>query len=304
MPSRRTVLKSAALLSATPFTNISFAQPTKPSLITKAIHSSGEQVPVIGIGTNRYGVGDDPEAQAPLKETLARFAELGGKVIDTAQSYGSSERVIGNIITELGLVDNFFLSTKCDASGGDATRDQLVDSATELNTEILDLVSVHNMRSWQAQLPILHEAKAAGKIRYVGITTSRDSQHEDFADIMQSQKLDFVQINYSLANREAEKQLLKIAADKGIAVMVNVPFGRGALFDAVEGKELPTWVADFDVASWAQLFLKYIVSHPAVTCAIPGTRRLKYVDDNFSAAMGRLPDAQQRVEIEKFFDSL
>lgn len=301
MPSRRTIIKSAAALAASPFVTPSFALSIKSSIITKTIPSSGQKIPVIGIGTNRYGVGDDLEAQAGLKATLVRFAEMGGQVIDTAQSYGSSEQVLGKLISDADIREQLFLSTKCDAGGGDATRDQLVDSAEELQSEVLDLVSIHNLRNWQAQLPILHEAKEAGKVRHVGITTSRNNQHKELIDILKSEEFDFVQLNYSLADRTAEQGLLEAAQEQNLAVMVNLPFARGKLFDMADGKELPEWTSEFDANSWAQVFLKYIVSHPAVTCAIPGTRSVKYIEDNFNAAMGRLPNADQRAEIEKIF---
>ncbi len=305
MPSRRTVLKSAAVFTAMPFVNSSFAQTNQSDIITKVIPSSGEKIPVIGVGTNRYRIDiNDAAEMAPYKETLAKFHQLGGALIDTATGYGNSESVIGAIISELDLGGKFFISTKCDASGGEATHAQLIESAQNLQTDVIDLVSIHNMRNWQKQLPVLREAKAAGKIRYIGITTSNNSQHQEFADAMEAEQFDFVQLNYSLGDRAAEQRLLKIAAEKKIAVMVNLPFGRGALFDAFEGIELPTWTADFDANSWAQLFLKYIVSHPAITCAIPGTRREEYAIDNFSAALGRLPNAEQRADIENLYDSL
>ena len=300
MPTRRTLLKSAALLAATPITAHARATP----LISKPIPSSGQRIPIVGIGTNRYGVGGDTTALRPLKDTLAKFAEFGGGVIDTAPSYRSSETVIGRLIRELGLQDAFFIATKCDTGGGEETRSQIQASEARLNSGPLDLVAVHNIHDWQQQLPVLRDAKSAGKIRYVGITTSRHAQFEAVGDIMQSEQLDFVQLNYSLADRGAEQRLLKIAADKGIAVMVNLVFGRGKLFSAVKGQTLPDWATDFDATSWAQLFLKYVVSHPAVSCAIPGTTKVHHLLDNLQAAQGRLPDATQRARIEKFFTTI
>ncbi|MBX2849973.1 MAG: aldo/keto reductase [Acidiferrobacterales bacterium] len=305
MPTRRTVLKSAAVLAVTPLVNRSFAQTEESNIIRKVIPSSGVSIPVIGVGTNRYRVDvADVEALKQYKDTLATFHGLGGTLIDTAQSYGNSESVIGEIISQLDLRGEFFLSTKCDMRNGETTVGQLAESADNLNAEVLDLVSIHNLLEWQTQLPILREAKAAGKIKHIGITTSNNSQHKDFGDVMESEQFDFVQLNYSLADRASEQRLLKIAAEKDIAVMVNLPFGRGALFDAFKGQELPAWAAEFDANSWAQLFLKYIVSHPAITCAIPGTRRVQYANDNFGAAMGQLPNAEQRADIEKLYDSL
>ena len=305
MPSRRTVLKSAAVLAAAPLINNSFAQSVNSKIITKTIPSSGTNIPVIGVGTNRYRVNiNNAEELAPYKETLAKFHELGGTLIDTAQSYGNSESVIGSIIAELNLGGDFFISTKCDMRGGETTQEQLTESAANLQTNVLDLVSIHNMSEWQTQLPILREAKAQGKIKHIGVTTSRNFQHTEFGDLMEAEEFDFVQLNYSLADRAAEQRLLKIAAEKNIAVMVNLPFASGRLFNSFKNETLPAWTADFDANSWAQLFLKYIVSHPAVTCAIPGTRKVKYAIDNFSAAIGRLPSSEQRQDIERLYASL
>jgi aryl-alcohol dehydrogenase-like predicted oxidoreductase len=310
MLNRRTLLKSAAVLAATPtslLTHSVFAQSQNnlvSSLITKSIPSTGEKIPVIGIGTNRYGVGDDPAAMAPLKETLAKFAEYGGKLIDTAASYGSSESVIGNLVEQLNFKDQFFIATKCDSSGGQATRTQIASSAAKLKSGPLDLVYVHNIRNWQENLAVLREAKAAKQIRYLGITTSRSSQYDDFAKVLESEPLDFVQVNYSLDDREAEKRILKLAADKGVAVVANLTFGRGRLFSAVKGHDIPEWAAEFDATSWARLFLKYVVSHPAITCAIPGTTKIHHLEDNIGAAMGRLPNAEQRQQIEAFYNTL
>ena len=301
MLTRRTLLKSAATLAAT---SPKLAFPAKSSLLTKGIPSSGEQIPIIGIGTNRYGVGDNAEALAPLRATLAMFAGHGGSVIDTAPGYRSSESVLGRLIEELDLADRFFIATKCDESGGDTTRTQLAQSEAKLKSGTLDLVAVHSIRYWQQQLPVLQQAKENNMIRYVGITTSRNAQFKEVGEIMQSEKLDFVQLNYSLADRRAEDRLLKIAAERGIAVMVNLAFARGKLFSRVKGQALPAWAAEFDAVSWGQLFLKYVVSHPAVTCAIPGTTKVHHLIDNLGAAMGRLPDSGQRTQIENFFATL
>ncbi|MBX2835441.1 MAG: aldo/keto reductase, partial [Gammaproteobacteria bacterium] len=191
----------------------------------------------------------------------------------------------------------------CDVEGGNVTRDQLASSEQKLHSGTLDLVAVHNLKHWREQLPVLQAAKQAKQIRYVGITTSRDRQYEEFKEVLASEKLDFMQINYSLADRDAQP-LLELAAEKGVAVMINLPFGRGKLFDAVQGQELPDWAAEFDADSWGQFFLKYVVSHPAVTCAIPGTTKVRHMQDNLNAAQGRLPNAEQRKKMEQFYDSL
>ena len=305
MPSRRTILKTAAAFSIAPhIATANEREKLQPKQIRKLIPSSGETIPAIGIGTNRYGVGDDVEKLAPLKATLAKFSRYGGGMIDTAPMYGSSESVLGNLIEQLELSDQFFIATKCDVSGGDQTRKQLTSSKTKLKSGKLDLVAVHNLANWQQQLPVLQEAKAAGKIRYVGITTSRNRQFQQFAEVMQSQKLDFVQLNYSLADREAELNLLQIAQDRGIAVVVNLPYARGRLFQKIKGVELPSWASEFDATSWGQFFLKFVISHPAVTVAIPGTTNVRHLEDNMGAASGRLASAEQRVAMQNFFDRL
>ncbi len=309
MINRRNILKSIALLSGIQALPAAASGTVNRkvelgSLLTKAVPSSGEHIPVIGIGTNRYGVGNDTEAITPLRAVLAKYAEFGGGMIDTAPGYRNSESVLGNLIAELGLDDQFFISTKCDTTGGAATAEQVAASQRKLKSGKLDLVSVHSIRNWQDQLPVLQNAKAEGQIRYVGITTSRNRQFKEVGDIMQSEKIDFVQLNYSLKDREAEQRLLKIAADKGIAVVANLAFGRGKLFSDIKGRTLPAWASDFDANSWGQLFLKYVVSHPAVTCAIPGTTKLHHLLDNLGAAQGRLPSAEQRIQIEQYFNAL
>lgn len=304
MLTRRQLIMSAVALPAASIVRSELNSTLPSQLIHKPIPSSGEEIPIIGIGTNRYGVGDDPQQLALLKATLKRFAEMGGGLIDTAPSYGSSEQVIGRLVNQLGLEDAFFIATKCDEAGGKDTVAQLAASKQKLQSGKLDLVAVHNIRNWQQQLPILREAKNANDIRYYGITTSRSRQYAEFGKIMEQETLDFVQVNYSLADRGAHDRLLKIAADKGIAVIVNLAFGRGRLFTAVKGKPIPTWAKDFDANSWAQFFLKYVVSHPSVTCAIPGTTKVHHLEDNLGAAMGKLPSAEQRADMEKFYDEI
>lgn len=299
---RRDFLKVVSASTLT-FPNLGRAEEGSTDLIRKAIPSSGETIPVVGIGTNRYGVGDDLDAMKPLRAVLAEFAKVGGGVIDTAPMYRNSESVLGSLIEELQAGDNFFVATKCDVEGNDSTRSQLASSEQKLASGTLDLVAVHNLKHWQEQLPVLREAKEEGRIRYVGITTSRDSQYEEFTAVLENEPLDFMQINYSLADRDAEP-LLKLAQERGVAVMVNLPFGRGKLFSAVAGEALPEWAREFDANSWAQFFLKYVVSHPAVVCAIPGTRKVRHLYDNLAAASGRLPNAEQRQKMEEFFDAL
>lgn len=278
----------------------------KPAeLIRKTIPSSGETVPVIGLGTNRYGVGDDGQQRAVLRTALRRFHELGGTVIDTAPTYGSSETVLGDLIADLGIRDKLFIATKADeADGGAATDAQMQESQRRLRTNIVDLMQVHNLRGWKSALPVMREWRQEGRIRYIGITTSRARQYEEFELVMNREDLDFIQINYSLEQREAAERVLPLAADRGMAVIINRAFGGGRIFDAVAGRPLPAWAQDFGCESWAQFLLKYAIGHPAATLSIPGMTKLHHVEDNLGAAYGRLPDADERKRQEAFFDSL
>ncbi len=274
-------------------------------LLRKAIPSSGETVPVVGLGTNRYGVGDDAAKRAVLKEALGRFHTLGGTVIDTAPMYRSSEAVLGDLIADLGIRRDLFIATKVDKeAGGDATHAQIRESMRRLKTDTLDLLQVHNLIGWQDALPVLREWKQDGKVRYIGITTSRARQYEEFEKVMHEEDLDFVQINYSLEQREAAERILPLAADRGMAVMINRAFGGGRIFDKVGDKPLPHWARDFGCNSWAQFLLNYALGHPAATLSIPGMTKVHHVDDNFGAAHGMLPDAAQRKRQEAFFDAL
>ena len=264
-------------------------------LIQRAIPSSGEKIPIVGLGTNRYGVDASSEARAPLVAALKRFHELGGQMIDTAPMYRTSETVLGDLIADLGMREDLFIATKTDKTGGSAENEaQMRDSSRKLRTETIDLMQVHNLLGWQEALPVMRAWRDEGRVRYIGITTSRARQYEEFEQVMRDEEMDFVQLNYSLEQREAAERLLPLAADRGIAVIINRAFGGGRIFEKVGDQSLPDWAAEFDCESWAQFFLKYIISHPSVTVAIPGTRQVRHVNDNFGAAMGRLPDASQR----------
>jgi aryl-alcohol dehydrogenase-like predicted oxidoreductase len=280
------------------------AQPA--SLLKKAIPSSGEAIPVVGLGTaRRYESAGTPEESARLRETLRRFGALGATVVDTAPVYGDAETVVGDLVEGLKLRERLFLATKVSTGGGrEAGREQVEGSFRRLRTPKIDLVAVHNLRGTGTHLATLRELKAAGRIRYVGITTSTDRQYREFEETMRRERLDFIQVDYALDNRGAGERILPLAAERGMAVMVNLPFGRGRLMRAVQGRPLPPWAAEIDVASWPQFFLKYIVSHPAVTCAVPGMARPEYVEDNLGAARGRLPDAALRAKMESFIDSI
>ena len=274
-------------------------------LIRKAIPSSGEMIPVIGLGTNRYGVDESAAARAPLRAALERFHNLGGTLIDTAPMYRSSELVLGDLMSDLGMRNDMFVATKVDRTGGrDASDAQMNESTVKLKTKSFDLMQVHNLRGWKESLPLMREWQQDGRIRYIGITTSRGSQYEDFEKVMRQEELDFIQVNYSLEQRDAAERLLPLAADNGIAVIINRAFGGGRIFDRVGDQALPDWAREFDCTSWAQFLLKYAVSHPAATVAIPGMTKAHHVDDNIGAAHGRLPTAEERKMQEDFYDTL
>ena len=275
------------------------------TIIRRRIPSSGELIPIMGLGTNRYGVGDSAEARAPLREALARFRDRGGTVIDTAPGYRTSESVLGDLLSDLGIHDDVFMATKVDReSGHDDSLAQMRDSADRLQTDTIDLMQVHSLRDWENNLPLLQELKQDGQFRYIGVTTSRSSQYAEMEKAMNRHDLDFIQVDYSLEQREAAERLLPLAADRGMAVMLNRTFGGGRIFEAVGDQPLPAWADELQIASWAQFLLKYALSHPAATVAIPGMTKVRHIDDNFGAAQGPIPDAGQRRKMEEFFDAL
>ncbi|MGN6717820.1 MAG: aldo/keto reductase [Candidatus Binatia bacterium] len=274
-------------------------------LIRKKIPSTGETIPIIGVGTARRYEQIHTEAEkAPLRDTLRQFKESGGTVIDSSPTYGTAEAVVGELVDELKIRDSLFLATKVSTSGRQPGLDQIQQSFKRLRTAKIDLIAVHNLRDTKTQLQTLRELKQAGRIRYIGITTSFENQYPEFEQTMKAETLDFIQVDYALDNRNADQRILPLAADRGTAAMINLPFGRGRLFNAVQRKKLPEWAAEFDCKTWAQFFLKYIVSHPAVTCAVPGMAKAEYVVDNLGAARGRLPDSAMRQRMEQFIDGL
>lgn len=305
--SRRSFLKTGLAAGAALMLPQSALGAQQAPLLQKRIPSSGENIPIIGIGTaRRYEAIKSDAEKTPLKETLQRFKEMGGKVIDSSPSYGTAEAVVGELIEDLKARDGLFLATKVSLRevGREAGIQQIEQSFKRLRTNRIDLLAVHNLRDTDTQLRTLREMKQAGRIRYVGITTSFEKQYPEFEATIKKEALDFIQVDYALDNRNAGERIIPLAGDRGTAVMINLPFGRGRLFKAVQGKKLPEWAAEFDCASWAQFFLKYIVSHPAVTCAVPGMARAEYVTDNMGAAHGRLPDAGMRRRMESFIDGV
>mgnify|MGYP001490588451 CR=1 FL=1 len=262
---------------------------------TKRIMASGELIPTVGVGTARRYAGASSEAQlAPLRDALRLFVREGGKVVDTAPSYGDAESVLGLLIEQAGLRDSLFLATKVNATGREDGIAQIEQSFKNLRTDRIDLIAVHNLRDVATQLQVLREFKGKGLVRYIGLTTSSTSQHEEMARLIRSEAIDFVQVDYAIDHREAEKNVLRAAVEQNVAVMVNLPFGRGRVFEAVRDKPLPDWAAELDIKSWAQFFLKYLISHKAVTCVIPGTATAAHALDNTGAMRGRLPDPFQR----------
>ncbi len=308
--SRRDAIKTGATaaLGLAVGSRFAEAQSNLP-LITKAIPSSGERIPVIGLGTNAYSV-NTPEAMAPLREVIQRMGEMGGTVIDTARAYGRSEAVIGEILAGLGNRKQFFIATKTPIGGDFSNPQAVLDvSFSALKVDVIDLMQIHMFNGTEAMMPVFEKAKAAKRIRYIGISTSSDNQYPQLIAAMKQYPLDFVQVDYSIENRNAAESVLAAALERKVGVLINVPFGgrgRGAAgtFAKVKGRELPPFAKEFDAATWAQFFLKYIVSHPAVTATIPGTTQRRNVEDNQGGGRGRLPDAAMRVQIEKYWDSL
>jgi aryl-alcohol dehydrogenase-like predicted oxidoreductase len=264
-------------------------------MLRRPIPSSGEKIPVLGLGSWQvFDLGAGETDRKPLEEVLARFVSLGGRVVDSSPMYGRAEQVIGDLAAKLGLHGSLFLATKVWTTGRSEGIDSMERSLARLQTKRLDLMQVHNLVDARTHLATLREWKEQGRIRYLGITHYNSSGYSEVARLLRSEKLDFLQINYSLGEREAEKELLPLAQDRGVAVLANRPFGGGDLFSRVRQKPLPDWAAEFDCRSWAQFLLKWIIAHPAVTCAIPATGKVQHLEDNMQAGTGRLPDAKLR----------
>lgn len=271
------------------------------AVIVRKIPSSGEELPLIGLGTSgAFEVGDSAEERAPLGAVLAAFFAAGGRLIDTSPMYSTAERVLGDLLSR-EQHQKAFLATKVWTRGERAGIEQMTHSAQLLKSERLDLIQVHNLLDLDTQLKTLSAWKAAGKVRYIGITHYTVSAHAELSRVLARAQLDFVQLNYSPVTRDAEKRLLPLAAERGVAVLVNRPFEDGALFKAVQGKALPEWAAEVDASSWGQLALKFIASNPAVTCIIPATANVAHLTDNLAGGRGRVPDARQREAIAQAF---
>ena len=272
--------------------------------ITTTIPSSGEQLPAVGIGTRDYRSNADAAEMQRFRQTLEIFHSSGGRVIDTSPNYGDAETVIGSLLRDIGIRDDMFMATKVDREDQQEGIERMERSFELLGGDKIDLMQVHNLRGTEAELETMKAWKEQGRFRYLGVTTHRPGQYEEMEGVMRRHPLDFIQLNYSLADRGAENSILPLARDLGIAVLVNLPFARGRLFKAVADRALPDWAADMDAASWGQVFLKYVISYPASTLPIPGTTKPHHAKDNVGAAFGRLPDAALRREIEKNIEPL
>lgn len=302
-PRRRELLQAAgaaSLLAAMPDLHA-----TPANLITRPIPRSGERLPAVGLGTwQTFDVPAHELARTELQDTLRRFTELGGRVVDSSPMYGHAEAAVGTLSAALGNRASLFLATKVWTSGRAEGIRQMETSARLLQTKTIDLMQVHNLLDLKTHLPVLRDLKKSGRIRYLGITHYTASAHAELEKLVKTGDFDFVQFNYSLDEPEAEARLLPACADSGTATLINRPFSQAGLFSKVRGKPLPAWCADLDCASWAQFFLKWIISHPAVTCAIPGTRRVQHIEDNLAACTGRLPDAALRKRMADYLRGL
>jgi diketogulonate reductase-like aldo/keto reductase len=292
MLSRRLLLKGAAALTAL---RAATAQEARSPMPTRTIPSTGEAMPAIGLGTwQTFDVGTDTAARAPLREVLRLFLEGGGRMIDSSPMYGRAEAVTGDLVAELGARDKTFLATKVWTTGRAQGEAQMRRSAELFKSRVVDLLQIHNLVDWQTHLQTLRRMKEEGTVRYIGITHYTTASLADLAGIVEREAIDFVQLPYSIATREAERRLLPLFAERRVATIVNRPFEEGALFRQARGRELPAIAAELDCASWAQFFLKFIVSHPAVTCVIPATSKPEHMKDNLGAGSGRMPDERQR----------
>lgn len=272
-------------------------------MITRIIPSSGEALPVIGLGTwqtfdvaaNNYPV---------LKDVLTNMHSAGATVIDSSPMYGRAEQVVGDITSAMPTANDFFYATKVWTTGLQQGVHQMEASMQKMQRKTMDLIQIHNLTDWKTHLPQLRRWKESGKIRYIGITHYTDASHEELEKILHTEKLDFVQFNYSIAARNAEKRLLDAAASKGVATLINRPFGEGKLFNVVKGKPLPEWVHEMGIDSWAAFFLQYIIAHPAVTCVIPATANPAHLADNLKAGEKKLPDAKARQKMVGYLNDV
>jgi diketogulonate reductase-like aldo/keto reductase len=274
-------------------------------MLQRLIPSTGEPVPVIGIGSwLRFDIGESSSKRDELKQVLALMHQHKARMIDSSPMYGRSEQVIGELTHETGLANDFFYATKVWTSGREAGIKQMNESMQKMRRPVIDLLQVHNLVDWQIHLKTLNQWKTEGRIRYTGITHYQVSFHSQLEKIIEREPVDFVQFNYSIATRNAEKTLLPLAMEKGVAVIINEPLEKGDLFQKIRSEALPAWAANYDIKSWASFFLKYIISHPAVTCVIPATGNPVHMEDNLLSGEGPLPDEKGRNKMANYFDRL
>jgi aryl-alcohol dehydrogenase-like predicted oxidoreductase len=308
---RRDMLALGAGLAAATLPGLSAAQSAQP-LLTRLIPKSKEPLPVIGLGTAIiFDIGGDSEKRAERTQVIRTLLDGGARLVDTAPSYGTAEAVVGDLLAAAKVRDRVFLATKVRANSNEAFSAQMKESQQKLHSPKIDLMQMHNVgfldkQMFASQLAIVREWKQQGLFRYIGVTHSQDQEraNDRLIEMMQQDKLDFLQVNYSMAERSVEPRLLAAAADTGTALLCNLPFGRGQLFRAVRGKAVPDWAAEFDATSWGQFFLKYLLSNTAINAVIPGTDKVEYMIDNLNAARGRLPDAAMRKRMTAFIDPL
>ena len=292
---RRELLGLVAAAGAATVVGPGVARAQSPAILTRKIPRTSEELPVVGLGSwGVFNVGDDTAARDQCTEVIKAFLGAGGRTIDSSPMYGSSQQTIGYAYERLKRPATLWSADKVWINSGGQGPKQIEESRQAWRISRFDLLQVHNLISWEAHLPTLFAMKSAGKLRYVGITTSHGRRHEEFEQVMRSQPIDFVQVTYNIADREVEERILPLARDKGIAVIINRPFQRGDLLRHFGGRALPVWASEIDCASWPQFLLKFIVSHPAVTLAIPATSSVQHVRENLGAARGRMPDESMR----------
>lgn len=292
---RRGVLKMGAAVAAMAAAGRALGSDAEPTIEARVIPASGEALPVIGLGTSRvFDVGESPSERGPRREVLRALIDSGATLVDSSPMYRRAEAVSGNLAAELGVTDRVFWATKVWADGREAGIAQMEQSMQRFRTADIDLMQVHNLRDWKTQMITLRDWKAEDRIRYTGLTTSRASAFDEMEQAILVAEPDFVQLNYSVGEREAENRLLPLCADKGIATLINRPFMRGELFRQVSDRPLPDWAGKIGIESWGQFFLKFILGHTAVTCVIPATRKAKHMLDNLGAGTGPMPTEAQR----------
>ncbi|MCZ6900481.1 MAG: aldo/keto reductase [Bacteroidetes bacterium] len=274
-------------------------------MLSRKIPSSGEELPTVGLGTwIQFDVGKSDSSRDPLRQVLLKMLEKGGELIDSSPMYGTAENVVGDLTTELKIQDKFFYATKVWTSGKDSGINQMKASMRKMKRDKMDLMQIHNLVDWQTHLKTLRDWKERGTIGYLGITHYTDSSHQRLIRIIETEDIDFVQFNYSIAGRNAEKGLLSAAKDNGVAVIINRPYEGGSLFARTRGKEIPPWAKELDINSWGQFFLKFILGHEAVNCVIPGTSKPNHLVDNMQAGYGLMPDQPTRDKMAKYFEEL